>query len=389
MLGAKGKSALRSALDQATNDKVKFLDLMTLPSWAPGIRKALSATRTSRNNMNQNKEDQSLGKFLEDISNNIINHGYRIDRSEAQRIGAIDPKESLLLFYHANRIREHYNQNHVSLCSIVNAKSGACSEDCAFCSQSSRYKTGAPVYSMMEIDEMLKVAQQAKQDGAESFGLVTSGPGVKNEAELKRIGEAAIIIREKTGLDVHTSIGLLNIEQLRYLRQCGVTTIHHNLETSERFFPSICTTHTFQERIKTIKTSHQAGMKICSGGIFGLGETINDRIDLALTLRELDVDGIPMNFLYSVPGTPLEKQPPMPPMEILMTISLFRFILPDKTIRICGGRESNLHDLQCMIFFAGASGMMVGNYLTTAGREPELDWRLMRDQSLEWRGDCK
>jgi len=339
--------------------------------------------------MNQKKENQSISIFLEVISNNIINHGYRIDRSEAKRIGAIDQKEALLLFYHANRIREHYKQNSVSLCSIVNAKSGACSEDCAFCSQSSRYKTEAPIYSMMDIDEMLKVAQQAKQDGAKSFSLVTSGADVKNETELKRIGEAAITIREKTGLDVHTSIGLLTIEQLRYLRQCGVTTIHHNLETSERFFPSICTTHTFQERMKTIKTSQQAGMKICSGGIFGLGETIDDRIDLALTLRELDVNGIPMNFLYPVPGTPMEHQLPMPPMEILMTISLFRFILPNKAIRICGGRESNLHDLQCMIFFAGASGMMIGNYLTTAGREPELDWRLMRDQNLKWQGDSQ
>ncbi len=338
--------------------------------------------------MNQNQENQSISNFLEVTSKNIID-GYRIDRSEAQRIGGIDQKEALLLFYHANRIREHYKQNTVSLCSIVNAKSGSCSEDCAFCSQSSRYKTDAPVYSMMDIEEMLKVAQQAKKDGAKYFGLVMSGSGVKSETELKQIGEAALVIREKTGLDVHASIGLLTIEQLNYLRQCGVSTIHHNLETSERFFPSICTTHTFQERINTIKTSQQAGMKVCSGGIFGLGETIDDRIDLALTLRELDVNGIPMNFLYPVPGTPMEHKLPMLPMEILMTISLFRFILPDKAIRICGGRESNLHDLQCMIFFAGASGMMVGNYLTTAGREPELDWRLMRDQNLKWQGDCQ
>jgi len=322
--------------------------------------------------------------FLEEIGTRIIEDGYSISREEAERIGQIDSGDALLLFHYAKRIRERLRGDTVGLCSIVNAKSGACSEDCAFCSQSARFKTSAPVFPLLAPEEALKTAHQAVADGAKAFGVVISGKGIKNEKELRHIGEIVKAIKQNTPLDVHASVGIASWEQLEYLRDCGVTMLHHNLETSERFFPSICSTHSYRERIETLRTARECGLKLCSGGIFGLGETLADRIDMAFALRELDVDAVPLNFLCAIAGTPMEKQTPLSPIEILMIIALYRFILPRKEIKICGGRETNLRDLQGMIFFAGADGMMIGNYLTTAGREPMLDWQLMRDLHLNY-----
>jgi biotin synthase len=266
----------------------------------------------------------------------------------------------------------------------VNAKSGACSEDCGFCSQSVHFKTKAPAYALIEPSEVVKAARQALEDGAQAFSVVISGKGIKNDQELNAIGEIVKTVRREVGIDVHASVGIVTKEQIEYLKACGVTMLHHNLETSERYFPSICTTHSYRERIQTIQTARECGMRLCAGGIFGLGEDLRDRIDMAFELRKLGVSVIPMNFLCAIEGTPLAGQSPLPPMEILSIISLYRFILPDKEIKICGGRDANLRDLQSMIFLAGADSMMIGNYLTTAGREPERDWQMMRDLHLQW-----
>lgn len=330
------------------------------------------------------KSIPSLTVFLEEITRKIIEENYLLAREEAERIGNIDVSDALLLFYYANRIRTHFRGDRVGLCSIVNAKSGACSEDCAFCAQSARFKTAAPVYSLIDPQEAVKVARQAFADGARSFGVVISGKGIKTDKELKGIGEMVKTIRREVDIDVHASVGIVSREQIEYLRECGVTVLHHNLETSERYFPSICSTHTYQERVETIRLARECGLKQCSGGIFGMGETLEDRIDMAFALRDLGVNVVPMNFLTAIEGTPLAKQTPLTPIEILMIVALYRFILPEKELKLCGGRETNLRDMQGMIFFAGADSMMIGHYLTTAGRDPALDWQLMRDMNLRW-----
>lgn len=337
--------------------------------------------------MTKNVNSQSLIQFLETIASQIIDDGYSLSKEEAERIGRIDARDALLLFHYAKRIREHFRGDTVSLCSIVNAKSGACPEDCAFCSQSARAKTGAPVYPLVEPEEAVKTARQAAADGAKALGVVVSGKGIRNEKELADIGEIVKTIRRDVNIGVHASVGIVNRRQVEYLRDCGVTMLHHNLETSERFFPAICSTHSYRERVETLRIARECGLKLCSGGIFGLGETLADRIEMAFALRDLDVDAVPMNFLCAIAGTPLEKQTPLSPIGILMIVALYRFILPRKELKICGGRETNLRDLQGMIFFAGTDGMMIGNYLTTAGREPMLDWQLMRDVNLNWESE--
>ncbi len=330
------------------------------------------------------REYTSLSTLLESTCNEIIDKSYSISRDEALQIASIDKNDALLLFHYAHKIRNHFRGDKVGLCSIVNAKSGACPEDCTFCAQSAHFKTASPVYEMMPPEEVVKQAQIAKNDGAEAFGIVISGKGIKNQRELEQIGDIVKKIRKEVDIDVHGSFGILSREHVDYLRDCGVTMINHNLETSERHYSNLCSTHTFQERIDTLRYVRESGMKLCAGGIFGVGETLEDRVDMALQLRDLAVETVPMNFLHPIPGTPLNNLIPLSPITCLMTIALYRFILPTQEIKICGGREKNLRDLQSMIFFAGADSMMIGNYLTTAGREPEQDWQMLRDMELTW-----
>lgn len=332
-----------------------------------------------------------LPVFLDDLARRVLDEGHAVTRGEAARLAAIEKRDAMLLFHYAKRLRERFRGDTVSLCSIVNAKSGACPEDCSFCAQSAHFKTAAPVYSLMTPEEVLETARLAERDGAESFGVVISGRGIKNGKELEDIGEIVKTLKREVNLDIHASVGICTREQLQYLRACGVTMINHNLETSERFYPSICTTHTFQDRVETLRTARACGLNLCVGGIFGMGETWDDRVDLAFTLRELDVDTVPLNFLHRIHGTPLEARESLAPFTILSIIALFRFVLPRKEIKICGGRESNLRDLQSLIFLAGADSMMIGGYLTTAGREPGLDWKMMDDLELTWtrRDQCR
>ncbi len=336
------------------------------------------------NSIEGGKIGGTLSDFLACLTHKIIHENYKISRDEALQVAFISKDDAMLLFHHAKKIREAFRGEKVSLCSIVNAKSGACPEDCTFCAQSRHFKTGSPVYGMMKPDEIVEKAKIAKNDGAEAFGLVISGRGIKNRKELEEIGAIVKRLREEVEIDVHGSFGILSLEETNYLRDCGVTVINHNLETSERHFSDICTTHTYQDRIETLKNIRASGMKLCAGGLFGVGETLEDRVDMALDIRVLDVETVPLNFLHPIQGTPLQEIHPLSPMQCLMTIALYRFILPKQEIKICGGREKNLRDLQSMIFFAGADSMMIGNYLTTAGREPELDWRMMRDLDLTW-----
>ncbi|MFH1407400.1 MAG: biotin synthase BioB [Candidatus Omnitrophota bacterium] len=290
------------------------------------------------------------------------------------------------LFLRANSLREKHHKNKVSLCAIVNAKSGLCAQDCKFCSQSLYHKTNIRRYPLLSAEEILKYAKQASRIHATCFGIVTSGKSTDSAKELDTICRALKLIKKNLPrLKRSASLGMLGSSELLALKKAGLERYHHNLETSERFFPKICTTHTHDKRLATIRSAKALGLEVCSGGIFGMGETVNDRVSLAKTLKRFDVDSIPLNFLNPIKGTTLANKKPMPPLEILKTIALFRINLPKADIKVCGGRNMNLRMLQSMIFFAGANGMMIGNYLTTAGNDPRLDLQMIKDLGLKIR----
>jgi biotin synthase len=284
----------------------------------------------------------------------------------------------------ANRIREHFKGNKIHLCSIVNAKAGACSENCSFCAQSAFHQTGSPKYGFVDPEPVQEAADEAARHGVTAVGLVAAWRGLKEGPMLDEVCDR---IRElsdsgKTRADV--SLGIIQSQRVAdRLKEAGVQCYGHNLETSKRFFPQQCTTHSYDDRVQTISYLKQAGIKICSGGIIGMGETREDRCDLAFELKAIGANVVPVNILNPIPGTPFAKNPPLPVMEILKTIACFRFILPRQEIMIAGGRTVNLRDAQSMIFMAGASALMVGNYLTTLNQPVEKDLQMLKDLGLD------
>lgn len=306
--------------------------------------------------------------------------GDHISKEEALYIAEISGYDIFDLFASANRIRDHFKGNNVDLCSIVNAKSGACPEDCSFCAQSSKSRIEIEVYPLINKEIVIERANEAKQSGAKRFCIVTSGRKV-SERDLLEIGGMISEIR-RLGLLPCATLGLLREKELSILKSSGLERYHHNLETSERFFPEICRTHSYTDKLKTIDVAKSIGLSVCSGGIFGMGETWQDRIDMAFLLRELDVDSVPINFLIPIKGTALGYRDFMHPFEALKIVSLYRFILPQKEIRICGGRMQVLGEFNSMVFFAGACSLLIGNYLTTLGRTPEDDLRLIEAYGL-------
>ncbi|HQA04409.1 MAG TPA: biotin synthase BioB [Thermodesulfovibrio thiophilus] len=284
------------------------------------------------------------------------------------------------LIFTANAVRKKYRGDKVELCAIVNAKSGKCSEDCSFCAQSSRYKTDSPVYPLVDKDEILKKAIEAKKHKVKRFSIVISGKKPSKQ-EFKQIGET---IEHLTKKEINTcaSLGFLNYDELCYLRDCGLQRVHCNIESSEKFFPEICTTHSFSSKVQTLEQAKNAGLSICSGGVFGLGENWSDRVDMAYFLKNLNVDSVPINFLIPIKGTPMEHRTPLSPIDALKIIALFRLILPQKDIRICGGRQL-LGEFSSWIFIAGANALMTGNYLTTQGRHYIDDLKFIENHGLE------
>jgi biotin synthase len=281
----------------------------------------------------------------------------------------------------ATEIREHFKGREIILCGIVNAKAGSCPEDCSFCAQSSHYETGAPSYPLKKAAEIMEEAAHAARNGAELFGIVTSVKIIKAKKEWSEIFKVIDGIG-KMGLKPCASLGIIDTQRARDLKAAGLYRYHHNLETSRSFFPNICTTHAYEEDVETVQAAKAAGLSVCSGGLIGMGEGITHRIELAETLRKLDVDSIPLNILTPIKGTPLARTPPLPPLEILMTIAVFRFMLPDRDIKLCGGKEKNLRQLLPLGFLAGANSLMTGNYLTTDGRASILDLEMIADLGL-------
>lgn len=324
---------------------------------------------------------------MNDKIKTIANQSLRnepISREDAHYLMQINSDEIYDVFYWANQIRLRYFGHSIKACSIVSAKQGRCTEDCSFCSQSARYHTGIEEFPLIDSNNILDAAKYAEQTDSDSIGIVTSGQGISSSRDLRSICTAIEKIAKNTHVHPHGSFGILTRETAESLVKSGLKRLNHNLETSERFFPNVCSTHTFMDRINTIRCAREVGLEICSGAIFGIGEGIDDRIDLAFTLKMLDVDVVPLNFLHPISGTPLENHIPLTPMEALKIISVFRFVLPDKEIKIAGGRERNLRDLQSWMFYAGASSTMIGNYLTTTGRKVEDDFQMIKDLGLKF-----
>jgi biotin synthase len=308
-----------------------------------------------------------------------------ISADEARRlIRHTSGPELEALLARADAVREAVHGTEVSLCGITNAKSGRCGEDCGFCAQSAHFEgTGAPEYGMMTAREIADHAKQAEAAGAREFSVVTSGTRLAKESELAELEKAVRLIKEETTLEPCASLGLMREPELARLKAAGLEHFHHNLETARSHFDHVCTTHTYDEQLETIRTAKELGFKLCTGGILGMGETPEQRVELAETLRDLDVDCVPVNFLNPRPGTPMAEVKAITPEECLAAVAVFRLMMPAAHLFVMGGREVNLGALQHRIFEAGADGTMVGNYLTSAGTQPHEVVEMIRGQGLE------
>lgn len=292
------------------------------------------------------------------------------------------PDEQLLPLLHAAfRVRARHHGRDVRIHVLRNAKSGLCPENCAFCSQSVAFHTDAPRYQMQSVEELVAGARDAARIGAVKYCMVTSTRG-PSQRELEVVCEAVRRIKAEVNIRICTSLGLLREGQAEQLAAAGVDRFNHNLEASRRFFPAICTTHRFEDRVRTVQRARAAGMEACCGGIVGMGETEEDRVQLALELRELEVESIPVNFLDPRPGTPLGSTPRLSPQDCLRALAMMRFVNPSRDIRVAGGREVNLRQLQPLALYP-ANSLFCNGYLTTPGQGYEADLQMIADAGFQ------
>jgi len=331
--------------------------------------------------MTDSSYDQVTARIAE-LASKVLAGGL-LSRDEARELTLVEGDALYDLYFWANKIRIRHVGRHVKFCSIVAAKVGACSEDCGYCSQSKHFSTGVKP-TKMKTDEIQGAFDQAMGNGASSFGVVNSGRG-PTERELDWLEPFFKKAAEEGKVRPCATLGELKPDQAKRLRDMGVQRINHNLETSERFFKNVVSTHTYDDRKRTIQAAKDAGLSICSGGIFGMGEVWEDRLDMAFDLRELGADVVPINFLNAIQGTPLyDTAEQLEPMTALKIVALYRFILPDRELKVAGGREKILRDMQSWIFFAGANSFLIGNYLTTFGRGPQDDHQMLRDLGMSF-----
>ncbi len=332
--------------------------------------------------------NEQLQAWLNNLANQII-AGERIDRDTAIALTQIEgPEKILLLCEAADQVRQACCGNTVDLCSIINVKSGNCSENCSFCSQSAHHLgEDTPVYGLKPTEEILAQAKAAAAAGAKRFCLVSQGRGPKYNSpksnEFESILETVRLIISEANIKPCCALGEVTVEQAQALKEAGVTRYNHNLEASENFYPEIVTTHTWSDRVATVKNLKAAGIQACTGGIIGMGETWEDRIDLALALRELEVESVPLNLLNPRAGTPLSVQGKLDPYEALKAIAIFRLILPEQIIRYAGGREAVMGEMQALGLKAGINAMLIGHYLTTLGQPPEQDQAMLESLGLQ------
>jgi biotin synthase len=319
--------------------------------------------------------------LIDKTKNEIIRKMKSVSSAEALELVIEASGHPWMIIAAASEIREYFKGKEIILCGITNAKSGKCSEDCKFCAQSSHYRTKVPSYPLKTAKQIIAEAQMAARNGVEFFGIVTSGKNINEKKEWMEILKAIEGVRE-TGISPCASLGIINAEKAKELKSAGLFRYHHNLETARSFFKNICTTHDYEDRVETISAARSSGLSVCAGALIGMGESISHRIELAETLRKLNVDSVPLNILNPIKGTPLSHIRSLQPMEILMTIAIFRFMLPDKDIKLCGGKERNLRQLLPLGILSGANSLMTGNYLTTEGRDSSLDHEMILDLGL-------
>ncbi len=326
-----------------------------------------------------------MKSFIKDLEIRILSGEY-INFQEAMTLTELRNNEEIeQLCLSANNIRKTFCGNKVDLCSIMNAKSGRCSEDCKFCAQSVHYNTNAEVYDLVSKEAALKIAKENESEGVNRFSLVTSGRGITS-SDFEKVLDIYEKLNRELKMKLCASLGILEYDKLLKLKERGITMYHHNLETSREFYKEICTTHSYEERIDTIKAAQKAGIPVCSGGIIGLGESWVDRINLAFQLKELKIMSIPVNVLNPVKGTPLEGSKNLSQEDILKTIAIFRFINPKALIRLAGGRNL-IRDLGKECFNSGANATITGNYLTTSGNKICDDKKMISELKLEVRSD--
>lgn len=317
---------------------------------------------------------------LNEIEKKILDGG-RISRQEADYLASYSDLDALCDA--AERIKRHYVGDTVDSCSIVNARSGMCGENCRWCAQSRHYSTGCETYDILAYDEMLEAARRNEQEGIHRFSLVTSGRAIAKK-DMGAFCEAFRKLGRDTNLYLCASMGLIDKERMQMLADAGVKRYHCNMETSSKVFPTLCTTHTAEDKRATIKAAKECGLAVCSGGIIGMGENMADRIDFAFELAALDVDSVPINILNPIPGTPLENQPLISEEDVIRTCALFRFIMPDKSIRFAGGRMRLSHDSMLRIMTGGMNGVLMGDMLTTVSNTIADDRELFREANMKF-----
>ena len=307
--------------------------------------------------------------------------GESLEPEQALELLETPDNQLLELLAGAHRIRSHYFGNTVQLYFLMNAKSGLCPEDCTYCSQSKVSDAEIPKYNLLSRDKLLEGAKIAVERDSKTYCIVISARG-PNEREIAAVETIVPEIKEKYDLKICACLGLLSDEQAERLKAAGVDRVNHNLNTSDSFYAKICTTHTYQDRIDTLEAVRNAGMELCLGGIIGMGEKLNDIVRMAFSLRDLEVQSIPLNFLNAIEGTPLEGQQELNPRLCLKTLAMFRYVNPDREIRIAGGREIHLRSLQPLGLYA-ANSIFVGDYLTTKGQPPKEDYEMIKDLGFE------
>ena len=308
-------------------------------------------------------------------------NGELLSREEMQGVLNAPNEELPDLLAAAFRVRHHYFGKRVQIHVLQNAKSGLCPEDCHYCSQSSISKAPIDKYPLLPRERLLEGAFRAKEAGAVRYCMVNSGRG-PTRREIDEMAEVVQEIRNQVPISICCSLGLMNEEKLKILKQAGVQRVNHNLNTSKRHYPKICTTHTYEDRVETVQSVKSAGLSPCCGGIIGMGETEDDIMDMATALRDLDVDSIPINFLHPIAGTPLEGTNHLTPQRCLKILCLLRFINPSKELRVAGGRELNLRSLQPMSLYP-ANSIFVNGYLTTPGQRATEAHRMIDDLGFE------
>lgn len=316
-------------------------------------------------------------EFLYNLRDKIIS-GYEATRDDIEKIKNLEIEDLAKV---SSDIRDKFFSDKFDLCTIINGKSGRCSEDCKFCAQSAHYKTGVEEYPFLDGEDIVKDAIRNYENGVNRFSIVTSGRNMKGE-ELEKMCSVYRDISKKCDIKLCSSNGLLGYDELLKLRESGVRRYHNNIETSRRNFPNICTTHTFDDKINTLKQAKKAGLEICTGGIFGLGEDLDDRIDMAFTVRELNADSMPINILNPIKNTPFEGNATLSYEEIIRSISLCKIIAPKVSIRLAGGR-SLLFDNGRWAIESGVDSMISGDMLTTQGITTKKDIDMVRDMGYK------